>query len=159
MIKRLLTAVALTAAIGAPAYALSLTKSAEVAAPPATVWHTVGQFCDIANWHPAIATCTPSTQGGKKVRTLALKGGGTIVEQQVSRSNKHMKYTYVILSSPLPVTNYKSTIAVTPDGTGSKITWSGTFDAKGAPDAKAEDVIGGIYDAGLKGISDKATAQ
>jgi hypothetical protein len=37
------------------------------------------------------------------------------------------------------------------------LTWTGSFKAKGALDAKAEEVIGGIYEGGLKGIADKAS--
>ncbi len=36
------------------------------------------------------------------------------------------------------------------------MTWQGSFSAKGVPDPVAQDVISGIYDAGLKGIADKA---
>lgn len=156
MMKSVLTVAALVAVASTPALALSVTKSITVTAPPAKVWQTIGDFCGIGDWHPAIASCTPSMKGSKHVRTLALKGGGTIVEEQTSRNNKKMDYTYTILDGPLPVADYHSTLAVSADGAGSKITWSGHFIAKGAPDAKAEDVIGGIYDAGLKGIADKA---
>jgi hypothetical protein len=156
MIKNLLCAAALATACASPAFALSVTKSASVQAPPAKVWAVFSRFCSIGDWHPAIQTCTPSMKGGMHVRTLALKGGGTIVEERVSYSNQKMSYTYKILSSPLPVSHYKSTLSVAPDGSGSTVTWTGTFQAKGADDAKAEDVIGGIYDAGLKGIADKA---
>jgi hypothetical protein len=37
-------------------------------------------------------------------------------------------------------------------GGGSRITWSGEFAAKGAPDAKALEVITGIYRAGLDAL-------
>ncbi|MGU3538782.1 SRPBCC family protein [Methylobacterium sp. A54F] len=139
-----------------PASALEVQRSAEVAAPPAKVWQTIGDFCGIGSWHPAVETCTPSEKDGRKLRTLALKGGGTIVEEQVSRDDKVMSYTYAIVESPLPVTDYKSTLSVAPDGSGSKVSWSGSFAAKGAPDTVAKDVIEGIYDGGLKGISEKA---
>ncbi len=43
-----------------------------------------------------------------------------------------------------------------PDGSGSKVTWSGTFNAKGAPDSVATDAVQGIYDSGLKALSEKA---
>ena len=91
-----------------------------------------------------------------KVRTLSLKGGGTIKEEQVSRDDKVMSYTYTILESPLPVSDYKSTLSVAPEGSGSKVTWTGTFNAKGAPDTVATDAIQGIYDSGLKALADKA---
>ena len=149
-----ITALALTAA--APAYAIDLERSTTIAAPPAKVWQTIGDFCGIGNWHPAVEKCTPSEENGMKVRTLSLKGGGTIKEEQVSRDDKVMSYTYTILESPLPVSDYKSTLSVAPDGQGSKVTWSGTFNAKGAPDTVAKDAIQGIYDSGLKAIADKS---
>lgn len=149
------TAVLMTLAL-TPASALEVKKSVDVAAPPEAVWKTVGGFCGIGDWHPVVETCALSKKDGKAHRTLSLKGGGTILEEEQSRDDKGMAYTYTILSGPLPVEDYRSTIAVTKSGSGSQVTWSGTFKAKGAPDAKAEEVIGGVYDAGLKGIADKA---
>ncbi|MCJ2125033.1 SRPBCC family protein [Methylobacterium sp. J-077] len=150
-----LAALALAASTGA-GHALEVTRSADIAAPPAKVWQTIGEFCGIGDWHPAIEKCVLSDKDGLKVRTLSLKGGGTLKEEQVSRDDKVMSYTYTILDGPLPVSDYKSTLAVAPEGTGSKVTWSGTFNAKGAPDTVAVDAIQGIYESGLKALSDKA---
>ncbi|MDR7035871.1 MULTISPECIES: SRPBCC family protein [Methylobacterium] len=154
--KFLLATVAVAALSATPALALDVTKTATVAAPPATVWKTIGQFCGIGDWHPAVEKCALSETGGKKVRTLSLKGGGTIVEEEQSRDDTGMAYTYTIVESPLPVSGYRSTLSVAPEGSGSKLTWTGSFQAKGAPDAKAQEIIGGIYEAGFKGISEKA---
>ncbi|GJE46237.1 SRPBCC family protein [Methylobacterium soli] len=155
--SRILTLAGLALLAGtAPGLALDVQKSLEVAAPPAKVWQTIGDFCGIGTWHPAVEKCTPSEKDGKKIRTLALKGGGTLVEEQVTRDDKVMSYTYTILEGPLPVSDYKSTIAVAPEGSGSKVTWEGTFNAKGAPDTVAKDAIEGIYTSGLKAIADKA---
>lgn len=139
-----------------PGYALDVVKSLDVAVAPAKVWSTVGDFCGIGNWHPAIERCVLSTKDGKSLRTLSLKGGGTIVESQVSRDDKGMDYTYTILEGPLPVSDYTSTLAVAPSGSGSKLTWKGSFKAKGAPDTVAVDAISGIYESGLKAIGEKA---
>ena len=62
-------------------------------------------------------------------------------------------YTYEIVESPLPVQNYRSTISVSAEGSGTKVDWRGSFDAKGASDADAEGVISGIYKAGLDEIA------
>ena len=59
-------------------------------------------------------------------------------------------YTYTIISSPLPVANYHSTISVSVDPKGSSLKWVGQYDAKGASDADAKKVIDGIYEAGEK---------
>ena len=149
-----LAALALAAAT-VPGYALEVTRSADIAAPPAKVWQTIGEFCGIGDWHPAIEKCVLSDKDGMKVRTLSLKGGGTIVEEEQSRDEAKMAYTYTILESPLPVSGYRSTLSVAPEGSGSKLTWTDSFQAKGAPDAKAQEVIGGIYEAGFKGLAEK----
>ena len=51
---------ALAAAAATPALALTVTRSAEIAAPPAKVWAAIGEFCGIGDWHPA----------DRKMRTL-----------------------------------------------------------------------------------------
>ena len=156
MLRIAVPAVALAMVAITPAFALEVTKSVMVPASPEAVWKTVGGFCGIGDWHPVIEKCVLSKKDGKEERTLSLKGGGTIVEQEQSRNDKKMDYTYTILSGPLPVEDYKSTIMVEKDGSGSKVTWTGNFKAKGAPDDKAKVAIAGVYDAGLKGIADKA---
>lgn len=156
MLKIALPAMALVAVVAGPALALEVTKTATVAASPSAVWKTIGGFCGIGDWHPVVEKCALSKNGGKEERTLSLKGGGTILEQEQSREDTKMSYSYTILSGPLPVEDYKSTIMVEKDGSGSKITWTGNFKAKGAPDDKAKEVIAGVYEAGLKGIADKA---
>lgn len=157
MFSRTLTLPALALLAGtAPGLALEAAKSIDVAAPPAKVWATIGDFCGIGQWHPAIATCTPSLEGGKPLRTLGLKGGGTLVEAQTARDDKALSYTYAIVSGPLPVSDYTSTLSVAPKGTGATVSWRGSFKAKGQPDAVAVDAISGIYESGLKAIADKA---
>jgi Polyketide cyclase / dehydrase and lipid transport len=117
------------------------------------VWRKIGDFCGIANWHPAVAKCEMSAD--KKDRTLTLKGGGTIVEHLVSWSDKTHSYTYKIVSSPLPVDNYISTIhvAAAKSGSGSVIHWRGQYTAKGASDAEAKKTIDGVYGAGLTSLA------
>jgi polyketide cyclase/dehydrase/lipid transport protein len=89
-------------------------------------------------------------QNGAELRRLTTVDGAVLVEKRVQYSNEAMSYTYVILDRPLPV--YTSTLAVMDSGGGSRITWSGEFAAKGALDAKALEVITGIYQAGLEAL-------
>jgi hypothetical protein len=42
-----------------------------------------------------------------------------------------------------------STISVAAAGTGSTITWSGKYDAKGASDADAKKTMDGVYQGGV----------
>ena len=76
-----------------------------------------------------------------------MKGGGEFVEHLVSWNNKKRSYTYTIISSPLPVTDYRSTIHVVPAAGGSALVWTSTYKAKGTSDADAKKAIDGIYGA------------
>jgi hypothetical protein len=117
---------------------------------PDALWKKVGGFCGIGDWHPAAEKCVLSADG--KQRTISLKGGGTLVEGLESVDDANHTYTYTILSGPLPVANYHSTISVLPDAKGSSLKWVGKYDAKGASDADAKKVIDGIYEAGEKAL-------
>jgi hypothetical protein len=112
------------------------------------LWKKVGDFCGISAWHPAIEKCVLSADG--KQRTLSLKGGGTVVEALENWDDANRSYTYTILSGPLPVANYHSTISVADDPKGSALKWMGTYDAKGASDADAKKTMDGVYEAGAK---------
>lgn len=112
------------------------------------LWKKVGDFCGISAWHPAIEKCVLSADG--KQRTLSLKGGGTVVEALENWDDANRSYTYTILSGPLPVANYHSTISVADDPKGSALKWMGTYDAKGASDADAKRTMDGVYEAGAK---------
>ena len=138
------------------ASALTVKKKIEIGASPDKVWSSVGDFCGIAAWHPAVAKCELSDKDGKVYRTLTLKGGGTIVERQNSRNDAKRMYSYSIIESPLPVTDYASTIRVKGSSKTSTVTWEGRFKAKGASKEKAIEVVSGIYEAGLKGIAEKS---
>jgi hypothetical protein len=115
------------------------------------LWKKVGDFCGIAAWHPAIEKCVLGADG--KQRTLSLKGGGTVVEALESWDDANRSYTYTILSGPLPVTNYHSTVSVANDPKGSALKWMGTYDAKGASDADAKKTMDGVYEAGAKALT------
>lgn len=140
-------------AFAASAQALESQASKTTSQPADAVWQKIGDFCGIANWHPAIAKCVLSAD--KKERTLTLKDGGTIVEKLVRWNDKNHSYTYRIVRSPLPVAQYESTLRVraAKSGKGSVISWRGHYVAKGASDADAKKTIDGIYDAGLAGLS------
>jgi hypothetical protein len=142
-------AAALLMSAGA-AFALDSSLTMTSSMSPDALWKKIGDFCGIADWHPAVEKCVLSADG--KQRTLSLKGGGAIVETLDNLDPANHAYTYTIVSSPLPVANYHSTISVSADPKGSSLKWVGKYDAKGASDADAKKVIDGIYEAGEKAL-------
>jgi hypothetical protein len=151
---RIVTAAAAGGALlltGLTAQALESSAKAASKLSADALWAKIGDFCGISKWHPAVEKCELSADG--KTRTLSLKGGGTIVETLVKMDAAGRSYTYSILSGPLPVANYTSTISVAADGAGSMVTWVGKYDAKGASDADSKQAIDGVYDSGLKALT------
>ena len=86
---------------------------------PDALWKKVGDFCGIGDWHPAVEKCVLERR--RQAAHPFAQGGGTLVEALEAVDNANHTYTYTILSGPLPVTNYHSTISVSPDPKGSSI--------------------------------------
>jgi Polyketide cyclase / dehydrase and lipid transport len=141
------------------AYALNVKKRINAPGHPPKVWEVAGAFCSIKDWHPAVADCQESEEGGATFRILTLKdNGGTIKEKLVDKDDVDMSYSYEIVEGPLPVKNYTAKFWVeedekSPDRT--TIFWEADFDANGASDDEATKVIRDIFIAGLKGIKQK----
>ena len=136
-----------------PASAANLTRSIEINETPSAVWSVIGSFCAIKDWLPPVGMCI---EDGKlpPTRTLVTKDGkASFVETQTARNEKEYTYSYAFVSSPLPVTHYKSTIKVTAKGDGvSVVTWTGTYTPDPGKEKDAIDALSGVYEAGLAGI-------
>ncbi len=143
----------LVTCLASPAFAVDVSGSAEANTTPEKLWAAIGDFCGIANWHPAIAKCELSESNGSKFRKLTTKDGAVLLEKLVKLDAKAMSYTYQITESPLPVANYESTISVAASAKGATVSWKGRFDAKGASDADAQKALQGIYDLGLASLA------
>jgi hypothetical protein len=145
-----------------PACALEVTRSRDLPAPASAVWALVGDFCAIQFWHPQVERCILSADDDDdgiraQIRGLVVKGGlGTIVEVETARDEAGRSYSYSLIQGPLPVRAYNATLAVRPNGTGSTVIWSATFDAEGMADAEAVADIAGVFEAGLAGIAREA---
>lgn len=152
----------LVLALTGPVMALEVTRSRDIDAPPAAVWALVGDFCAIGRWHPQVERCILSADEDDdtvrvQLRGLVVKGGrGTVVEVETARDEAAMTYSYSFVQGPLPVSAYNASLSVRPNGAGSTVVWSGSFDAAGVPDQQAVAAITGIYEQGLAGIAREA---
>jgi uncharacterized protein YndB with AHSA1/START domain len=152
-------ALALAATGGLAANVLSVKEKVELPVPPEKAWEMIKDFDGWQNWHPAIAgTEITSGKGNTRgtVRVLTTKDGARITEKLVRYQPKVFTYTYSITDSPLPVTDYMSTLQVKAAKSGSVVTWVSHFKAKeGTADADAVKTIRDIYRAGLDNLKTK----
>lgn len=137
-------------------------ESVTINAPAATVWARLRDFSALKDWHPAVAD-SPASQGNSvgSVRSVKLKGGGELVEALEGHDDAQMKYSYRLKDgSPLPVTNYTSTIRVTEAGGKAQVEWRGAF-YRGHPnndpppnqnDEAAVKAVTGVYQSGLANL-------
>jgi hypothetical protein len=157
VVELALASVAALAMSSGSAQAIEVNKHIAAPGQVPVVWTIVSDFCSIQEWHPAVAKCEESKEGDETFRTLTLKDGGVIKEKLTG--SDETSYSYAIVESPLPVKNYSAKLWVEeddrdPDRT--VIHWDATFDANGASDEDATKVIRDIFQAGLKGIKQKA---
>ena len=134
--RRTPTAVLATLLLAAAAPALAhgptrqkVSEKITIEAPADAVWAKVRNFDALKDWHPAVAA-SPADKGNAEgsVRTLTLKGGGTLVEVLEGYSDAQKKYNYRARDGgALPVTNYTSTLSVVADGGKSVVEWRGAF--------------------------------
>lgn len=137
------------------AQAAEVERSVEVQASPDEVWRAVGGFCSIQEWHPAIDACELEEKAGTTYRHLKTVDGAAFEEQLMGVDEDARVYEYTILESPLPVLSYLATLSVTPgtDEDKALVTWQSRFSSLGVEDEEAEQIIAGIYEAGLDGIA------
>lgn len=144
-------------------------ETVTIQAPADAVWNRIKAF-DHFGWHPAVESVT-ATDGSNvgSLRTIQLKGGGTIVESLESYSDADKKFSYRMKDpGPVPVNNYTSTLSVTPAGANaSTVEWRGAFyrafmgndPPAGKNDQAAIDAITGIYQGGLAALKQAAEAR
>lgn len=143
---------------------ISVSKTIGIDAPAATVWAKVKDFNALNSWHPAVAKTEILAGENNKVgavRLLTLNDGGTIEEDLLAWDEAGMTFSYNIVQSVLPVSDYEATLTVeATSNTSSKVIWSASFNAgKGADDKTAQDTISGIFDAGLENLVNILTNQ
>lgn len=161
---------ALLTLVGTQAHAaagkLKAHETITTTASPDAVWAVIGEYDSISKWHPVVAS-SPADKGNSvgSVRALTLKADGNpgFSEKLLKYSAEKHSYKYAIVSvdpKVLPVTNYTSIIKVKATKTGSKIDWSGRFDApEGVDGATSVGAITGVYKGGLANVKTLAEKQ
>ena len=124
-----------------------------------TVWSRIRDFNAMPQWHPGIADSRiENDQAADRVgciRHFHTRDGGMIREQLLALSDFEYSFTYEILESPMGVTNYISTLQLTPvtDGGRCFAEWSAEFDCDPGREGELTQSIGqGVFQAGFDAL-------
>ena len=116
------------------------------------IWSLVGDPQKLANWHPAISSSPVSHNS----RICTLADGGVVKEEITAHDPLARSYSYRTIESPLPMSDYISTIRVEPTHSGgAQVVWEAQFEPVGIELAQLEDLLGGLYNAGLEALEAK----
>ena len=127
-----------------------VTVATKVFAPAEEVWRLVGGWNGLPGWHPAVKTS--SLEQGGQLRRLRLADGTEITEQLETFDGEARTYTYSIVTSSLPLTDYRSTITVQREGEKSTIEWSTTFRPVDVPENELSRSLEAFYEQGFDNL-------
>ncbi len=136
--------------------------SSVIPAPPAEVWKVVRNFNGLPNWTPFVAesrieqNAMPDQIGC--IRNFRLKDGGVIREKLLALSDYDLSCTYAILESPMGVTDYVSTLSLTPitDQNATFASWQAEFECAPEREGALIAQIGtGVFQAALNALKQR----
>lgn len=141
-------------ATGAGAAEYQVQRTLQLPFPSTEVWHMIGDFCDIDDWHPDIGGCALNATEGRLERVLTTTDGAEIVERRIA-VEPGLSYTYRISASPLPIERFTATFSIEPLD-GARVTWSARFSSD---DPTMEATIVEFFETGLAAIESNIGAE
>jgi hypothetical protein len=128
-------------------------KQITLNAAPIDVWATIRPFGTVDQYLPPVEAVEVSGSGPGMKRIMTLADGVQVTEQLQAVDDEARELQYTIVEAPLPLTDYTATMRVQPAENGScTVTWGATFTPDGAPEADVQELLGGLYEAGLEGL-------
>ncbi len=126
---------------------MKVMRSVVIDAPIERVWQTVRRFDGVATWNPGVSAARlvrgTATEVGA-IRALDIVDGSVFRETLLAHSDLEHFYTYDIIDSPLPCTNYIAChrfVEIT-EGNRTLGIWEGEFDCDPGDAAELERVVG-----------------
>jgi hypothetical protein len=131
-----------------------VSMSTRINASADQVWKVLRDFNGLPAFIDAIKKSTLEGSGVGALRTLTLEGGGPPIVEKLEKFDDQAKtLSYSIVTSPLPVTEYFSTVEVTDLGPGQcELKWYSTFQPKDVPEPEAVKIVEGVYSGAFEGL-------
>lgn len=127
----------------------------ELGASVDEVWKVVGSFGGLLESMGVPVEL--EGEGIGQTRTIAMGPGDPTVERLEELDDSAKRIVYSIVRAALPVSNYVSTMQLSPAGDGrTKLEWSSTFEpGAGSSEADASAVVSAIYKGGIGALQSR----
>jgi hypothetical protein len=123
----------------------SATIAKRIDVPADAVWKLISSFGD-TSWMPPGTNVTLVGSGVGMERRIAIGPDKFIHERLLALDPKARALTYSIpVNVPFPVTDYRATMRVTPQGSGCELEWSASYECAPEAAATAEKSVQGMY--------------
>ncbi len=131
-----------------------VSMSTRINASADQVWKVLSDFNGIPVFIAAFEKSTMEGSGVGALRSLTLKSGGPPIVEKLEKCDDRVKtLSYSIVTSPLPLKDYFSTMEVIDLGPGQcEVKWYSTFEPTDAPEADAIKIVEGVYTEGFEGL-------
>lgn len=131
-----------------------VSMSTRIDASADQVWKVLSDFNGLPVFVDAFEKSTMEGLGAGALRSLTLKSGGPPIVEKLERLDERAKtLSYSIVTSPLPLKDYFSTVEVIDLGPGQcEVKWYSTFEPKDVPEAEAVKIVEGVYTGGFEGL-------
>jgi uncharacterized protein YndB with AHSA1/START domain len=118
----------------------------ELAAPIERVWACFADFGDLSAWAPGRTRVPVEGRGVGAVRTVEGDGAPRVRERLEAYDPAAHTFSYAMLESPFPFTDYVATVRLRDLGGGrTAIDWTSTLEPRGVSGAEAAQIVEGIY--------------
>jgi hypothetical protein len=132
---------------------VEIEERTEIAAAPEEIWERIRSFDRLEEFLPLVESSSMGGSGVGAKRVCLTKDGRQLEERLEALDDEHRRLSYSITSSPMPVSNYLSTIEVGGNGSGgSLVSWITRFDAPAEAAAELEAGMRQTYQEGLQGL-------
>jgi hypothetical protein len=125
-----------------------------VPVPPAQAFAFVSYFGD-ASWVPGTASYQVEGTGVGALRSITTVDGVELKERLESFDAGAHRYSYRLVEAPMLLENYVSTVEVTPEGGGSRITWQASFEAPAEGADAIRGALEGLFRAAMDGLKSR----
>lgn len=131
----------------------TITESVRIPMHADILWHKIGAFGAVAEWHPMLRRVQSEGDHVGARRFVETKGGERQEERLALYDSEGHSYDYILESSPLPVRDYEAEFQIIDEDLAmSRVRWTAYFEVTGEYEAATIDSIRGFLRAGLDNL-------